>query len=315
MESKLISQENSVMRLFIILTLLTFSNFILSQEFKWDKNYGGTELDWIYDMVISPDGHLVGIGSSNSNDFDLDGSNPGSPETWFLSVDQNGNVITSKTIPLDQFADLDEGSEIINYENGFMFTNGREIIRINNQGDIIWRINNFDPGTSFLANNASLQAFSDGSFFMLSENVASNSTSSYYWLGKFNASGELQWSNTYGGSGFETPKSMLVDNNGNPYLFGHSTSDDGDVSGHYGNDVFADIWIVHVDGNTGEIIWEKNYGGTGNDEAQSILFTDDGTLMFLATIMFIDEDIEEEPNNFGRNWVVEINRASLFLRK
>ncbi|MBZ0244164.1 MAG: T9SS type A sorting domain-containing protein, partial [Bacteroidales bacterium] len=58
---------------------------------------------------------------------------------------------------------------------------------------------------------------------------------------------------------------------------GYSASNDGDVSFQYGE---GDIWLVRSDAN-GQMLWEKTYGGSENDNSWSILPTpDDGFLLF-----------------------------------
>jgi hypothetical protein len=97
-----------------------------------------------------------------------------------------------------------------------------------------------------------------------------------YWLLKFNADSELQWSKTYGGSKDDRGQSLVQTQDGGFALTGYAMSDDGDASVNKG---FHDNWVVKVDAR-GEIEWEKSYGFSGHDHSYDILDTGDGGYFF-----------------------------------
>lgn len=102
--------------------------------------------------------------------------------------------------------------------------------------------------------------------------VTSNHGSRDYWMTRLNASGQLLWSKTYGGSGSDiaTASSELAD--GKIILCGYTSSNNGDVIGNHGN---FDVWLVKTDAN-GNLLWQKTLGGSNNDFAESITTTPDG---------------------------------------
>lgn len=81
------------------------------------------------------------------------------------------------------------------------------------------------------------------------------------------------WARTYGGGEFDLGFSMQETWDGGWIVAGATAS-----SGEGENDV----WVVKLDGD-GEIVWQKTYGGSGNDYATCIGLTMDGGYIVVGT--------------------------------
>ncbi|MGW8315279.1 MAG: hypothetical protein ACWGNV_06740 [Bacteroidales bacterium] len=95
-----------------------------------------------------------------------------------------------------------------------------------------------------------------------------------YWIVKVDREGNRQWDKTYGGDTFDELKVIKSVSGGGFILGGRSTSSaSGDKSeethGEY------DFWVVKIDGS-GEIEWERSFGGAGNDNLETLVETDQG---------------------------------------
>ncbi|OAD90695.1 hypothetical protein A7A78_05490 [Aequorivita soesokkakensis] len=119
----------------------------------------------------------------------------------------------------------------------------------------------------------------DGGFVILGTTRSSNGditdksgNDSDFWLLKITKTGEIVWSKTYGGSDDENAARITKTNDGGYLLSGYTTSNDGDVSGNEG---FQDYWILKVDAS-GNILWDKNFGFAGSDQAYKAFQTTDG---------------------------------------
>jgi len=110
---------------------------------------------------------------------------------------------------------------------------------------------------------------------------------------------DIEFQQCYGGSDTDYPKSIIALDNGFIVL-GTSFSDDGDVSFQYGE---GDIWLVRSDAN-GQILWEKTYGGSENDNSWSILPTPDGGFLLFGDTFSADGDVSHS-NGFLDYWVVK----------
>jgi len=142
----------------------------------------------------------------------------------------------------------------------------------------------------------------DGGFIVLAttnsndgEVVGKSGNDSDYWLIKFDAEANIQWSKTYGGSNDDVASSLNITNDGGYIISGYSRSNDGDVSGNEG---FQDYWIVKTDAS-GNIKWDKNYGFSGNDQAYEAFQTQDGGYFISG---FIDVSASNgQGNDLARN--------------
>jgi len=92
------------------------------------------------------------------------------------------------------------------------------------------------------------------------------------WVLKIDANGNIIWNYLYGGSLDEFSKEIIPANDGGFIILANTKSDDGDVSNLIG---YIDAWIIKID-NTGNIVWEKTYGGTNWDILRKIKSTSDG---------------------------------------
>jgi hypothetical protein len=90
----------------------------------------------------------------------------------------------------------------------------------------------------------------------------------YYdiFLIKTDASGNIIWAKTYGGTGRDGALSVQQTSDGGYIVAGWTDS--------FGADSF-DVFLIKTDAN-GNIIWAKTYGGTGEDYAFSVQQTSEG---------------------------------------
>ncbi len=102
--------------------------------------------------------------------------------------------------------------------------------------------------------------------------ITNKSDESYdAWLLKFDASNNLLWNKTYGGSNDEKANDIIQTNDGGFIVIGYTFSNDGDVSNNAGQ---QDLWVFKTDPQ-GNIEWEKTYGYSGLDYGLSIIQTSD----------------------------------------
>lgn len=78
-----------------------------------------------------------------------------------------------------------------------------------------------------------------------------------------NDSGDIAWSRCLGSEGNEVLINMFNLSNGHVLIFGMNSHNDlsGDYKENYGG---RDVWVVMLN-DSGDIIWEQNYGGSGDD--------------------------------------------------
>jgi hypothetical protein len=97
----------------------------------------------------------------------------------------------------------------------------------------------------------------------------------------------IDWLQCFGGSDRDYAFSIVNSNDGALVVVGSSMSANGDVSNNYGQ---TDCWIVKLD-TLGNILWERNYGGSGTESACSIQPTSDHGYIFSGATNSYDGDI------------------------
>ena len=119
---------------------------------------------------------------------------------------------------------------------------------------------------------------------------------------KINAQGTKLWSRYYGGLFTDSLLDLAETDNGDYILVGSSDSNDTDVSNNLGS---YDFWVVKIDA-LGDLIWDKNYGGTQIDEAFSILKTVDNHFIIAGNSRSNDINITKN-NGSADIWVIKID--------
>jgi hypothetical protein len=122
------------------------------------------------------------------------------------------------------------------------------------------------------------------------------------WIVKLDGTGTLQWQKCLGGTDEDYATSIQQTNDGGYIIAGSTTSNDGDVTGNHGG---SDYWIVKLDA-TGTILWQKTFGGTSYDKAESIRQTSDGGYIITGYAYSNDGDVT---GNHGAIdiWIVKLD--------
>ncbi|MDA0793391.1 MAG: hypothetical protein O3C13_02085 [Bacteroidetes bacterium] len=103
-----------------------------------------------------------------------------------------------------------------------------------------------------------------------------NRAGSDYFLMKFDANFQLEWTQTYGGSKDDRGHDVVQLSDGGYALIGYSMSADGDATLNQGQ---HDNWLIRTD-SQGTLLWQKSFGFLGHDHAYNIIMTSDGGLFF-----------------------------------
>lgn len=164
------------------------------------------------------------------------------------------------------------------------------IVKVDTSGDILWE-NTYggsaDESISDIILPGDGTLLASGSTASSDGNVSSNNGGEDAWIIKTGLSGDLLWENTYGGSGDEQALGIGVLSDGSYIVAGSAESSDGDVSSNNGCD---DVWLFRIN-SSGSLEWEKNYGGSGNDAAASVLVLDDDYILVCGATGSSDGDV------------------------
>ena len=106
---------------------------------------------------------------------------------------------------------------------------------------------------------------SDGGYVMAGNTERKGISNSNIWVIKLDSNGDKVWEKIFGGSDEDVATSMVKTKDGGYAVAGYTSSKGaGDI----------DVWVLKLDGN-GNKVWDKTFGGTYEDAANSIVQTKD----------------------------------------
>ncbi len=141
-----------------------------------------------------------------------------------------------------------------------------------------------------------------GYSFSDSGSFSNNHGNDDYWIVKLDKAENIQWKKLFGGSSYEYAYCIQQTSDEGYIIAGESSSNNGNVTGNHGS---GDCWILRLD-SLGSIKWEKSFGGTEGDAAQSVQQTSDGGFIIAGSSASKNGDVS---HNHGQNdyWVVKLN--------
>jgi hypothetical protein len=119
---------------------------------------------------------------------------------------------------------------------------------------------------------------------------------------KLSSNGFIQWQRCYGGTNYEEVASLETTTDGGYIFTGSTSSTNADVSGNHGND---DVWLVKVN-ESGDIEWQRCYGGTSDEGANCVVQTFDGGFAVTGYTISNNEDVQGNHGGWD-TWVFKVN--------
>jgi len=259
------------------------------KDIIWQKTFGGIKTEMLQGMDKTSDGGFIMAGYTASSASGDVSTSHGKNDFWIVKINADGTLAWQKLFggsgdeTAQAIRQTSDGGYVVtgstNSDNGDVsgHHSGNDVwvVKLDNAGNIQWQ-KCFGGSDDDLA--YSLVTTSDGGCAVAGTTRSSdgdltdNHASGDYWLIKMDASGNLKWQKTYGGSAYDFAHALVQSNDGGYLLSGYARSGDGDVVLAYGQE---DLWILKLD-TKGNIVWQTTYGGTGGDGASSAQQTTDG---------------------------------------
>jgi gliding motility-associated-like protein len=263
----------------------------------WDRRFGGDSADYCLKVLPNQFGFLL-VGFSRSNiSGDKTAPKKGMTDVWVVQIRPDGSKIWDKSYggvgtdeAFNAIATDDGGYLILAHSDspagGDKTEDGRGlldmwVIKIRADGTKVW--DKTYGGTSNDEYPTGLAKMTDGNFLIgcgtTSDRSIDKSESAYgikdMWVLKIDKTdGHILWDKTYGGSDVDELNNIQPTPDGNYLVGGQSISgiSGNKRSGNYGN---RDYWILKIT-PTGDIIWDKSYGGSNNDNLTSMYQNETG---------------------------------------
>lgn len=167
------------------------------------------------------------------------------------------------------------------------------LMKYSTQGKIFWKILLGGSGQEELHD---LIPAAGGGYFLAGASgsadgdLPGNKGDSDCWVACVSESGRLLWSKTYGGSGYDRALCLFQSPEGELYAGGESASRNGDCSDLPRGGL--DSWLLRLS-SQGRLLWEKRFGGSGNEKINRIFLRPDGQLLLVHSSDSRDKDIRQ----------------------
>jgi predicted secreted protein len=150
------------------------------------------------------------------------------------------------------------------------------LIKIDAEGNMEWNQTYGGPESDVAY---TMVQTSDGGYALAGETCSFGAGDSDFWLVKVDSSGNMQWNKTYGEPTADGANSIIQTSDGGYALAGYSTDSNSS----------KDLWFVKTD-SSGNMRWNRTYGGSRLDEANSIIQTIDGGYALAGTTNSLSEE-------------------------
>jgi len=290
----------------------------LAPSIAWQNALGGSANESGYDIQQTADGGYIMVGQTFSNDGDVSG-NHGSYDVWAVKLDDMGNLTWQKALGganIDVANAVQQTSDGGYIMVGLTFSNDGDVSGNHGQSDV-WVVKLDDLGNlswqktlggSGDDHGWDIQQTSDGGYIAVGTTMSNNGDVSGnhggfdVWVVKLDMMGNFAWQKAFGGISTEFGQAIGQSIDGGYILVGLTYSNDGDVSGNHGS---SDVWIIKLD-ETGNLIWQKTLGGSGEDSGNAILQTSDGGYTVTGYTESNDGDVSGNHGGFDA-WVVKLD--------
>lgn len=230
----------------------------------WSQTYGGSGDDEAYSVIQTSDGGYALAGFTNS-------SGAGSYDFWLVKTNSSGAMQWSQTYG---GAGDDEGCSVVQTsDSGYMLVGSTTsygagetdawLVKTDSSGGVQW---NQTYGARAEDVAYSVVQTSDGGYALAGYTDSYGAGGYDFWLVKTNSSGGMMWNQTYGGAGDDEASNVIQTSDGGYALAGYTASLGAGID---------DFWLVKTD-SSGNMLWNRTYGGSGDDEASCVIQTSDG---------------------------------------
>jgi|Deesub1362A_J573_1020465.scaffolds.fasta_scaffold01558_12 hypothetical protein len=258
-----------VLMLIILSTILLLSlvtSYANAAFIEWNRTYGGESFDFIESVITVPDGFIL-AGSTYSFG---DGNHS---DAWLIKTDREGKELWNRTY---KGAFSDNMQSALQTPDGYVLLVETKIempgyyepwlIKTDRDGNEVW---NRTYGKTFYV-GSSVAKVSDG-YVIAGWSPKGRDLG---WLMKVDEKGNVVWEREY--------KPGNIQKSGAVFNLIQETSDGFIVVGHAKIpkmlNVEDDVWVVKTDFEGNEV-WNRTFGGAGEDDAYCVKPTPDGYII------------------------------------
>lgn len=298
--------------LFIFFLLGIQSAALHAQDSRliWQKTIGGIGDDEVNDLVADAEGNtyvLSTVQDLNRRKVFVSKLNSNGTELWNQTISGNSDEVGSSLLLSDKQELIVLGATTSTQGLGAVSSGYTDVFiaKLTTDGEILG-VKTY--GGSYFEQPASILQKSNGNFVVTastwSHDLAfiGNNGQSDIWLFEVNASGQIVWSELYGGSDEEMATETIELTTGELLLIGTSATFDGDFTQNHGD---LDIIVYKTDAN-GKLEWKQIYGGFYSEYAADLLELPNGDCLIAGSTFSDDGNVDSNAGGLDA-WLLRLN--------
>ncbi len=293
----------------------------LVPDVDWVRNYGGSSGESPRGIIATKDGGCVFTASTTSSaSGDVTDVNHGGFDMWMVKLDVAGNIVWNKNIGNPSW-DIPYGWGIYEDDDGGIIAscevncaadpgirdfdvnvanapNDVGIVKVDANGNILWTRAVGGVGSDL---PVTVKRTADEGLMVCGQTnsnggdiIGGNTGEVDAFAIKMNAARAIQWVKIIGTTGYDFFSDFVELSNGDFVFAGAKETPTND----------EDFLAVKVDGTNGNTIWEKTYGGTGEDNANNIEPVEGG---FILSGYTYSKDGLVGGDGSGNVWTIKID--------
>ncbi len=239
----------------------------------WTRTYGGEQSDQGYWIELTNDGNYIVTGATNS-------SGAGGFDVYVAKISHDGELLWSDTYggANDDYGycikkTADGGYIVGGYSKSFgSGDNDYYLLKLDAEGNEVWS-NTYGGGGD--DKGYSVQQTADGGYIIAGYTDAYVGERDNIYVVKTDNDGNSVWEQAYGEAGHDQAFSIQQTADGGYIIGGFQESADG---------VRRDMYMVKI-GSSGELEWDRTYGGDDDEFGQFVRQTSDGGYMLCGWTM------------------------------
>lgn len=295
-----------------VFVILFLSGQVLGQSIDSQRVFGGSEDDIGTSIYCSPSYEIIICGSSESNDADIafHFGPAGVDDVLILKTDSNCNVNWNNSFG---GTSGDKGIKLIpTFDNSYLLqaytrSTDENVSGIHNHGPDIWlaKLNSQFSiewencfGSFDIENPIDVIQLVDSGFIAMGEtdgddgDVSGNHAAGNkdIWVFKLDKLGVLQWQTCLGSWTFDSGGSLVATEDNGILVLGSAITGQGGTIQCNSSILGQNVWLVKLD-SLGNVMWDKCYGSSGNDEGVDIIASPNGGYSILGYASYGNGDV------------------------
>jgi len=229
-----------------------------------------------FTIIQTTDGGYAVAGSTDSE-------GAGQSDSWVIKLDEQGKMVWDWT---SEGSGYNSASSIIQTTDGGYAVAGSTdskgagesdswVIKLDEQGKVVW---DWTYGGSGFEQASSIIQTTDGGYAVAGSTDSKGAGQMDFWVIKLDEQGKMVWDWTYGGSGYDMAFSLVQTTDG-----GYAVA--GSIFSKGASEI--DFWVIKLD-EQGKMVWDRTYGGSGFEQAFSLIQTTGGGYAVAGSILSKD---------------------------